>query len=188
MKFVVTGYGSRGDVEPCIVVALELLRRGHDVRMALTVPPDMRAVVESAGLTAVPYGREYQELLGDQDFMRMLQNPLNAISEAIEYVVKISAEKSATLTSLTEGADVLVAGITEQALAANVAEYHGIPLAALHFFPPQILELRQPQAGAPKEAERAQRRELGLPEVAAASAPPLEIQAYDELCFPGLAA
>jgi UDP:flavonoid glycosyltransferase YjiC (YdhE family) len=134
MKFVVAGYGSRGDVEPCIAVARELLRRGHDVRMAVTVPPDMLAFVESAGLTVVPYGRDYQELLGDKDFVRMLQNPINAISEAIEYVAQVSAEKSTTLTSLTDGADLLVAGITEQTLAANVAEYYGIPLAALHFF------------------------------------------------------
>jgi UDP:flavonoid glycosyltransferase YjiC (YdhE family) len=188
MKVVVAGYGSRGDVEPCIAVAVELLRRGHEVRMAMTVPADMRALVDSAGLTAVPYGREYQELLGDQDFVRMLQNPMNALSEALEYVAKVSAEKSATLTALADGADLLVGGITEQALAANVAEYYGIPLAALHFFPPQILELRQPQGGAPQEAERAQRRALGLPETPASSTLPLEIQAYDELCFPGLAA
>jgi UDP:flavonoid glycosyltransferase YjiC (YdhE family) len=188
MKFVVAGYGSRGDVEPCIAVARELLRRGHDVRMAVTVPPEMLALVESAGLTAVPYGRDYQELLGDKDFVRMLQNPINAISEAIEYVAKVSAEKSKTLTSLTDGADLLVVGITEQTLAANVAEYYGIPLAALHFFPAQILEQRQPQGGATKEAERAQRRTLGLPETSGPSAPSLEIQAYDELCFPGLAA
>ena len=57
MKFVVAGSGSRGDVEPCIAVARELLRRGHDVRMAATVPPDMAGVVESAGLTPLPYGR-----------------------------------------------------------------------------------------------------------------------------------
>ena len=126
MKFVVAGYGSRGDVEPCIAVARELLRRGHDVRMAVTVPPDMLAFVESTGLAAVPYGRDYQELLGDKDFVRMLQNPINAISEAIEYVAQVSAEKSTTLTSLTDGADLLVAGITEQSLAANVAEYYGI--------------------------------------------------------------
>jgi vancomycin aglycone glucosyltransferase len=54
MKCVVAGYGSRGDVEPCIAIARELARRGHDVPMAVTVPPDMAAVVESAGLTAVP--------------------------------------------------------------------------------------------------------------------------------------
>ena len=33
------------------------------------------------------------------------------------------------------GADLLLAGMNEQGLAANVAEYYGIPLAALHFFP-----------------------------------------------------
>jgi len=80
MKFVVAGYGSRGDVEPCIAVAGELLRGGHEVRMAVTVPPDMLAFVESTALTALPYGRDYQELLGDKDFVRMLQNPINAIS------------------------------------------------------------------------------------------------------------
>ena len=188
MKFVVAGYGSRGDVEPCIAIARELLRRGHDVRMAVTVPPDMLAFVESAGLTSVPYGRDYQELLGDKDFVRMLQNPISAISQAVEYVAQISAEKSATLVSLANGADLLLAGITEQALAANVAEYYGIPLAALDFFPPEISELRSPQGGVPKEAEHAQRRALGLPDATAPSTPALEIQAYDELCFPGLTA
>ena len=72
MKFVVAGYGSRGDVEPCITVALELSRRGHDVVMAVTVPPDMLGLVESAGLTAVPYGRDWQALLRDEDFVRMI--------------------------------------------------------------------------------------------------------------------
>jgi vancomycin aglycone glucosyltransferase len=188
MKFVVAGYGSRGDVEPCIAIARELVRRGHDVRMAVTVPPEMLAFVESAGLTPVRYGRDYRELLGDKDFVRMLQNPISAISEAVEYVARISAEKSETLVSLADGADLLLAGITEQALAANVAEYYGIPLAALHFFPPEVLDLRSPQGGAPKEADRAQRRALGLPDAAAPSTQPLEIQAYDELCFPGLTA
>ncbi len=188
MKFVVAGYGSRGDVEPCIAIARELVRRDHDVRMAVTVPPDMVAFTEPAGLTSVPYGREYRELLGDKDFVRMLQNPIGAISQAVEYVTRISTEKSAILQSLADGADLLLAGITEQALAANVAEYYRIPLVGLHFFPPEVLELRSPQGGAPKEADRAQRRALGLPEVPAAWTQPLEIQAYDELCFPGLTA
>jgi len=187
MKCVVAGYGSRGDVEPCIAIARELARRGHDVRMAVTVAPDMLAAVKSAGLTPVPYGRDYQELLGDKDFVHMIQNPLSAISEAVEYVARLGAEKTATLKSLANGADLIVAGITEQAPAANIADYYGIPLAALHFFPPEILELRSPQGKVTKEAERAQRRALGLPDATAPSTQPLEIQAYDELCFPGLA-
>jgi vancomycin aglycone glucosyltransferase len=58
MKFVVAGYESRGDVEPCVAVGRELLRRGHDVRMA--VPPNMLGLIESAGLAAVPFGPDSQ--------------------------------------------------------------------------------------------------------------------------------
>jgi hypothetical protein len=54
MKFALAGYGTRGDVEPCVAVGRELLRRGHEVRMA--VPPDQVGFAESAGLAAVAYG------------------------------------------------------------------------------------------------------------------------------------
>jgi vancomycin aglycone glucosyltransferase len=190
MKFVVAGYGSRGDVEPCIAVALELSRRGHDVVMAVTVPPDMLGLVESAGLTAVPYGRDWQALLRDEDFVRMMQNPAQALPQAVEYIAQVFEDKSTTLTSMAGGADLLVAGITEQGLAANVAEYYGIPLAALHFFPAEILESSGPRQLATSGPERVQRQALGLPEATgrAAERGPLEIQAYDEICFPELVA
>jgi vancomycin aglycone glucosyltransferase len=194
MKFVVAGYGSRGDVEPCIAVGLELLRRGHDVRLAVTVPPDMLALIESAGLTAVPYGPDWQAQMRDDGFVRMIQNPLSAIHEAVEYVAQVSAEKSAALMSLTNEADLLLAGMNEQGRAANVAEYYGIPLAVLHSFPPQILDLGSPDESLSMQADLAQRQALGLPEATGLSTRPmveptsLEIQAYDELCFPGLAA
>jgi vancomycin aglycone glucosyltransferase len=186
MKIVVAGYGSRGDVEPCAAAALELLRRGHDVRMA--VPPHMLRFIESAGLTAVPYGREWQAHLRDGDFVRMIQNPLSAIHEPIEYVAQVLAEKSATLMSLTNGADLLVAGFNEQGLAANVAEYYGIPVVALHLFPERIWSSGWLFSLITKVAEGAQRRELGLPEGTGPSPLSLEIQAYDELCLPGLTA
>ena len=54
MKFVLAFYGTRGDVEPGVAVGRELLRRGHDVRMA--VPPDLVGFAEAAGLTAIAYG------------------------------------------------------------------------------------------------------------------------------------
>jgi vancomycin aglycone glucosyltransferase len=183
MKIVVAGYGSRGDVEPCAAAALELLRRGHDVRMA--VPPHMVGFIESAGLTAVPYGREWQAHLHNEDLARMAQNPLSAIHEPIEYIAQVMAEKSATLMSLTNGADLLVAGFNEQGLAANVAEHYGIPVVALHLFPERIWSSGWLFSLITKVAEGAQRRELGLPEATGPSPLSLEIQAYDELCLPG---
>jgi vancomycin aglycone glucosyltransferase len=188
MKCVVAGYGSRGDVEPCIALARELACRGHDVHMAVTVPSDMLAVVESAGLTAVPYGREWQDLLSDQDFLHMMENPMQSLAQAVDFITQVHEEKSTTLTSVAEGADLLVAGMSEQGLAANVAEYYGIPLAALHFYPPEIMESNGPRGLATRGPESAQRQALGLPDATGPLTQPLEIQAYDELCFPGLAA
>jgi UDP:flavonoid glycosyltransferase YjiC (YdhE family) len=188
MKVVLAGYGSRGDVGPCAAVGRELLRRGHDVCMA--VAPDMLNFIESAGLAAVAYGPDTQKQMNTASgFVRLLQNPIRALPDMVKHVTQVWAEKSATLTSLANGADLLLAGINEQALATNVAEYYGVPLAALHFFPAQLLPSGWLSSTITKQAEDAQRRALGLPEatepVEQAS---LEIQAYDALCLPGPAA
>src|ERR1700736_1127879 len=81
MQIVVAAYGSRGDVEPCAAVALELLRRDHDVRMA--VPPNLLGFIESAGLAGVAYGPDSREEWNPgSDLVRniapRMQNPISA--------------------------------------------------------------------------------------------------------------
>jgi UDP:flavonoid glycosyltransferase YjiC (YdhE family) len=194
MKFVLASCGTRGDVEPCAAVGLELLRRGHDVRMA--VAPNMLGFVESAGLAAVAYGPDWQAL-HDEVFVHYFskpQDPISVAREVMEHVTQVWVEMGTTLTALANGADLLLAGIDERGLAANVAEYYDIPLAALHPFPVQFLEPEWLRGRITKEAEDALRRALGLPEATGPSTRPmverasLEIQAYDEFFFPGLAA
>ncbi|MBW0017412.1 MAG: glycosyltransferase [Mycobacterium sp.] len=187
MKIVVVGYGTRGDVEPVAAVARELLGRGHDVRVA--VPPNLLGFVESAGLAAVAYGPDSRkelatagDLVGDPS--TALRNPIGMFSTVMEHVGQVKAEKTATLKSLTEGADLLVAGFNEQGVAANVAEYYGIALAALHVFPARLWISEGPAAVIAKQTDDAQRHALGLPAATGPSAS-LEIQAYDELCLPG---
>jgi UDP:flavonoid glycosyltransferase YjiC (YdhE family) len=187
MKFVLAGYGSRGDVEPCAAVGRELVRRGHDVRMA--VSPDKIGLVEAAGVTAVAYGPDTREQMNSaEQFVRRVQNPISALPEVMGHLTRIWTEKTAVLTSLAEGADLLLAGINEQELAATVAAYWGIPLAALHSFPARVLSTGALYSGMMKDVAATQRRALGLPEATGASPPSLEIQAYDELCLPGPAA
>jgi UDP:flavonoid glycosyltransferase YjiC (YdhE family) len=115
-----------------------------------------------------------------------------------------------TLASVADGADLLLTGVIFEQPAVNVAEYHDIPLATLHYFPVRAHGRLLPFLPAPltragmavndwfawrgtKEGEDAQRRLLGLPP-AKGPAPrrvaergSLEIQAYDEVYFPGLA-
>ncbi|WP_443986899.1 glycosyltransferase, partial [Mycobacterium marinum] len=61
MKFALAINGTRGDVEPCAALGRELSRRGHEVRVA--VPPNLTGLAAAAGLEAVPYGPDTDELL-----------------------------------------------------------------------------------------------------------------------------
>ena len=65
MKFVLAFYGTRGDVEPGVAVGRELVRRGHDVCMA--VSPDLVGFTEAAGPAAGACGPDVR---GWQDVNR----------------------------------------------------------------------------------------------------------------------
>jgi vancomycin aglycone glucosyltransferase len=190
MKVVLAGYGSRGDVEPLTAVGRELMRRGHDVCMA--VAPNMVGFVESAGLAAVAYGPDagaQMELAAGLagNYAANIDDPIVALNEVIQNATQVKAAKTTALTQLADGADLLVAGFNEQGLAVNVAEYHGIPLAAVHFFPVRVWSSWEMYTQLSRQTDNAQRSALRLPK-----APPpsthLEIQAYDALYLPGPAA
>ena len=184
MKCVVVSYGSRGDIEPCAVVGRELLRRGHDVRMA--VPPNLISLVQSQGLAAHAYGPDsHAQFDALPQFMARMQNPYEALPDIVQHVTQVWADKRAVLASLTDGADVLLTGMTEQRLAASIAEYQGIPLVALHFFPARLQPAGLLHAQITKLAEDPQRRALGLRESTEPPPPLLEIQAYDDRYLPG---
>jgi UDP:flavonoid glycosyltransferase YjiC (YdhE family) len=182
MKVVLAAYGSRGDTEPFAAVGRELLRRGHDVCMA--VAPHMVGFVELAGLAAVPFGPD--SLASTRN--NATQDPGSAMATQIEYLSRAMEEWGTTLTTLANGADLLLTGRVEQQLAANVAEYYGLPQATLHFYPQAHLRQSGWVGDAMEKAEDAHRRALGLADATGPSPRPLEIQAYDALCFPEQAA
>ncbi|MHC9292750.1 glycosyltransferase [Mycobacterium sp. LTG2003] len=212
MRLAIAAHGTRGDIEPCAALALECVRRGHDVRMA--VPPNLVSFVEATGLGPVAsYGVDSQQQLEAEIFRKSwkLQNPLTALRQLKDYTTEGWQDMSRTLVEVADGADLILTATTYEEVAANVAEYLGLPLAALHYFPfranTQILPVPLPsrlvQSVWPaaewlhwrliKDAEDAQRRELGLPKSSGRAigrildAGALEIQAYDPQFFPGLA-
>lgn len=213
MKFALACYGTRGDVEPSVAVGRELQRRGHDVRVA--VPPDLVGFAEAAGLATVHYGPKLDDFL-HEDFLRnfwteLFHNPVGSLRQMWEPIVRYWGETSTTLKSLAEGADVLSTGLNYEQVAANVAEYYDIPLITLHHFPMRpngrlvpMLPSQLVRAGgalsewlfwrATKDVENAQRNGLGLPKAKVpsprrmAESGALEIQAYDDIAVPGLAA
>lgn len=217
MRFVLATWGSRGDIEPSAAVGRELVRRGHDVRMA--VPPDLVGFTEAAGIETVGFGPEAASILdAHRDFWTCFFRTPWRVRDLIASRVEIAGpllqgwqEMSSTLMASADGADLIFTGINFEDAAANVAEHLDIPLATLHYFPlrpnGQILTALPAALGravvrafwwlswrVTKKAEDTQRRGLGLPK-STGSAPrritergSLEIQAYDAACFPGLAA
>ncbi|ORB72143.1 glycosyltransferase [Mycobacterium scrofulaceum] len=212
MKFAVASYGTRGDIEPCLAIGRELMRRGHEVRMA--VPPNLVELAQEVGLSAIAYGPDMHDFWSDEfirDFWKnFARGPVKLMRDAWEPVLRNWQEMSASLMSVGAGADLLFSGQLYQDLAVNVADHYGIPMATLHYIPMRPNGELIPRLPGPmvrtgmsvydwmcwrmnKKAEDRQRRELGLPTASVASPRriaergSLEIQAYDEVCFPGLA-
>lgn len=216
MKFVLASYGTRGDIEPCVAVGRELLSRGHDVQMAVppdliafveaagptavAYGPDLQAVLDAHRDFWTHFFRNFWKV---RELIRMRR-------EVVEPFLQCWKDIVATLTSLAQGADVLFTGVNFEDAAGNVAEYYDIPLATLHFFPLRANGRFLPLLPAPlgrltmrlgewlawqnaKKVEGVQRGELALPRATAPSPwritarGSLEIQAYDQVCFPGLA-
>jgi UDP:flavonoid glycosyltransferase YjiC (YdhE family) len=217
MKFVLAGHGTRGDVEPCAAVGRELLHRGHEVRMAVPpdmvgFAESAGLAAVACGLDTQVTLDAHRDLW--RDLFSNFWRPRDLITvwrESWEPNFQSWGEMSRTLTSLAEGADLLFTGMVLDSVAANVAEYYDIPLATLDHLPLRTNGQLVPFLPAPlgrstmtvvewlvwrvwKKAEDAQRRELGLPKAKGPGAQriaergSLEIQAYDEICFPGLAA
>jgi UDP:flavonoid glycosyltransferase YjiC (YdhE family) len=216
MKLVLSSYGGRGDIEPAVVVGRELLRRGHDVRMvvppnlvgfaeaaglpAVAYGLASQDVLELQWRYFTLYGRTPWKL---KELNRMA-------GETAQFAEKCWADMTTTLASVAQGADLLLTGLIFEQPAANVAEALDIPLVTLHYFPYRVHGQLLPLLPAPlsrlamrvndwtawrgtRKGEDAQRRELGLPKATGpvprriAERSSLEIQAYDELVFPGLA-
>ncbi|MDX1883979.1 glycosyltransferase [Mycolicibacterium sp. 120270] len=214
MKCVLVSYGSRGDVEPAVAVGCELVRRGHDIH--IVVPPDLVGFAETAGLSATGCGIDARQWVSmcvehSRQSFRPWRIPgrIRSAREVAAAAAESWASITSTLMSLAGDADLLITGSCFEGAAANVAEYHGIPLTTLHYLPlrpnGQLLALRPRSIGrtamatyewlswrSSRKLEDAQRRELGLPKTTGpvsrriTARGSLEIQAYDEACFPGL--
>lgn len=211
MKFAIAVHGTRGDIEPATAVARELMRRGHEVKMA--VPPNLVEFTEAAGIAQViDYGPDSQKQLEAEVFREWfkLRNPITVFHQGRDYITDGWQEMGDTLREIADGADLILTGTTYQEVAANVAEFYAIPLAALHYFParassrglpvPVPLAVAKPAFAVAewahwrllKPADDRQRRDLGLPDSAKRAtrrivdSGTLEIQAYDRVFFPGL--
>lgn len=117
MRVVLSTYGSRGDVEPMVAMAIRLRELGADVR--LCAPPDFAGRLAEAGVPMIPVGPSVR---------RMLTGGEQSTEELLDRAAELIAAQFETVAAAAEGCDVLVAAgqFPAAAGAHSVAEKLGI--------------------------------------------------------------
>ncbi|WP_437283754.1 glycosyltransferase [Sorangium sp. So ce375] len=121
MRVLLTGVGTRGDVQPVVALAVEMRRRGHDVR--LCVPPNFIDWVGGLGFTATPIGIAMRQPSGAAAAQAAPPTP-EQLRALLEHLARDQFDATA---AAAEGCDVIVAGGAHQYAARSIAERLGIP-------------------------------------------------------------
>ena len=124
MIVVLSTYGSRGDVEPIVALAVELRARGVQVRVCLPPDEEFTRLLSGTGVTVLPFGREWRSWVRP-----------NTPAERTRRVGEFIDEQYGRLLAAAEGADVLVATGMSHFVAPSVAETVGIPHRYVTFCP-----------------------------------------------------
>ena len=131
MNITILTYGSRGDVQPFLALALGLQKRGHKVKLA--APHRFDEFITSHGITSVPLAGDPEEisrLINDAGI-----NPVRVIASMQKYIFSISSEVARVAFPACEGADLIIHSFLFTVGAHSWAREHNIPDISVQTFP-----------------------------------------------------
>lgn len=134
MKILLATYGSRGDVQPMLALALGLQARGHEV--CLAAPPEQVAWIRQMNCPAAPLGSDLTTFIDNQQ--RIYSLP--AMSASHRFLRQEIPRQFDRLRSLAAGADLAI-GSSLVAALATIADALGMSYRYIAFTP-QILPSR----------------------------------------------
>ncbi|MBB5119636.1 glycosyl transferase [Streptomyces eurocidicus] len=131
MRVLLLSYGSRGDIEPMLGLAVRLRELGADVRMC--APPDFAELLGGFGLPLVPLGPSLREM-ATKAVTATTPAPPTSLPER---AARIFAETYASVAAAADDCDAVVAtGLLPAAAAGRaVAEKLGLPYEFVAYFP-----------------------------------------------------
>ncbi|MBX9921919.1 glycosyltransferase [Mycolicibacterium frederiksbergense] len=126
MRVLLYTFGSRGDVEPLLALALELQNQGAEALVC--APPDFTELLAAAGVPMVPTGPSVRELVHVQKATHKDAPALAAALVAGQF----------DLLDTSRGCDAIVATGLMPAGMRSIAELVGVPYRCV-MFTPQVL-------------------------------------------------
>ena len=124
MRVALSTYGSRGDVEPLVALAVQLQALGAEVRMCAPPDEEFTQLLAREGVSPVTFDRPW----------RSWERPPTA-EERPQRVTDFIAAQYDTVAEAAAGSDVIVATAMSQFVAPSVAEELGIPYRYALFCP-----------------------------------------------------
>jgi vancomycin aglycone glucosyltransferase len=141
MRFVLTSWGSRGDVEPVAGLAVQLLELGAEVQLCVPPDEDFAVLLERAGVPMVPLGPTVHSIVA---------NPKPPTAEdAFRLAPELVAARFETLGAVADGSDAVLATGLMPAGARDVADKLGIPYVLACFHTAGLPSQHIPPAGRP---------------------------------------
>lgn len=149
MKFVFAFNGTRGDIQPAVVIAAEMQRRGHDV--VFGVPPNLFDFAARLGLDARPFGYDTRAHMNSELVRHGLRtgSPAQRLQAFREIRDLGWTQLVDEMRDLHRGADAIVTGFTTEQIAFAFAEATGVPFATVHHAPITANGAVSPIPGAP---------------------------------------
>ena len=155
MRVLLSTYGSRGDVEPLVGLAVQLRALGAEARVCAPPDEEFAELLAGVGVPLVPFGQPWRSWVRP-----------SAAEERTRRVAEFIAAQYDTVAVAAQGCDVLLATGMSHFVARSVAEKVAIPHRYATFCPIQLNDQDAQNwntlFGAPINTHRAS---IGLPPV-----------------------
>lgn len=139
MKITLFAAGSRGDIQPCVVLGQGLKRAGYQVRLA--APEDFGDFVEAHDLDFYPLRGDVQQIMASDTGRQFMEtggaNPLKSIGAVRQMIAPVIQQMAADAYTACEDTQALICLGVFAAFGQAIAEALGIPI--LHVEPTPLL-------------------------------------------------
>src|SRR3990170_2456054 len=131
-RFVLLTYGSRGDVEPFIALAVGLRRFGHAVR--LVAPGPFEPLARTHAVDFVPLQGDPEELALALTDRAGLSWP-RMVARMVQHILPLSRAALRTVQKATSDADVIIHSFLMTDAGHTLAQARGLPEFSAQLFP-----------------------------------------------------
>jgi sterol 3beta-glucosyltransferase len=125
MKIAILAQGTRGDIQPMLILAEELMERGHSVRMTVNV--NLVRWAERSGVTVIPMLPDTQACITPELSGYLADGKIVSFAKALGEIERgVSREMAQSCIDACAGADFVVSTVLSMFRGMSITEHSGV--------------------------------------------------------------